>query len=171
LISKLRKCKYGNRLSNGKCPKKPTSAKTRKLRKCKYGERLSNGKCPKKLKHISAKSETKSKTQSRTLTDGVGNMNTTFLVHVHSTKEFKMKESKLIDVLGEILIMDADADLQASTMNMTSHSLSFKVKHQTIEDSNGNYTKENIMKVIKAELKYALKLDDVESYIMHMGEL
>jgi hypothetical protein len=40
-----RKCKYGERLSNGKCPKKPT-----KKRPCKYGERLANGKCPKKTK-------------------------------------------------------------------------------------------------------------------------
>ena len=76
---KLRKCKYGERLDNGKCPPKnnenPDSIvdkpnviveyqnvekiyshdediivnkKTRKLRKCKYGERLDNGKCPPK---------------------------------------------------------------------------------------------------------------------------
>jgi hypothetical protein len=40
----LRKCKYGERLSNGKCPTKK--------RQCKYGERLSNGKCPKKQKNV-----------------------------------------------------------------------------------------------------------------------
>ncbi len=49
---KLRICKYGERLSDGKCPKKPTSTSntnnSRKLRTCKYGERLSDGKCPKK---------------------------------------------------------------------------------------------------------------------------
>jgi hypothetical protein len=69
---KLRKCKYGVRDENGKCPKKPNEEpneepnkdieteseefivqmpitnKTRKLRKCKYGVRDENGKCPKK---------------------------------------------------------------------------------------------------------------------------
>jgi hypothetical protein len=63
-----RACKYGERLSNGKCPKKPT---TRKLRACKYGERLSNGKCPKKpnkkkLKSFSLKSKTLSTSKSLT---------------------------------------------------------------------------------------------------------
>jgi hypothetical protein len=57
---KLRACKYGERLPNGKCPEKPkikaqeniqelingNNKKTRKLRACKYGDRLPNGKCP-----------------------------------------------------------------------------------------------------------------------------
>jgi len=68
---KLRACKYGERLPNGKCPEKPkinprdsiiiirenlekpineNNKKTRKLRACKYGERLPNGKCPEKPK-------------------------------------------------------------------------------------------------------------------------
>ena len=43
-------CKYGARLANGACPKKPKSKKQRKLRTCKYGARLANGACPKKPK-------------------------------------------------------------------------------------------------------------------------
>jgi hypothetical protein len=52
-----RKCKYGPRGSDGKCPKKPKTittqrklpkTQTKKLRPCKYGERDAAGKCPKK---------------------------------------------------------------------------------------------------------------------------
>lgn len=85
---KLRKCKHGERLPNGKCPKAPKEKKlssiqeyeeqeddnnepivainvskqlkttTRKQRPCKYGERLANGKCP------PAPSKTSKKTHS-----------------------------------------------------------------------------------------------------------
>lgn len=37
-----RACKYGPRLSNGRCPPKPASEKP----PCKYGPRLANGRCP-----------------------------------------------------------------------------------------------------------------------------
>jgi hypothetical protein len=50
-------CKYGARLADGKCPKKPKSVKntpppkkTKSVRACKYGARLATGKCPTKTK-------------------------------------------------------------------------------------------------------------------------
>lgn len=55
---KIRRCKYGERLINNKCPRKPITCKygerlhnnkcPRKVRTCKYGERLQNNKCPHK---------------------------------------------------------------------------------------------------------------------------
>lgn len=53
-------CKYGPRLTSGKCPKM-TQTKTRKLRTCKYGERVANGTCPKKNQHKSNISVNKKK--------------------------------------------------------------------------------------------------------------
>ncbi len=148
---KLRACKYGNRV-NGKCPKKPTSStssSTRKLRKCKYGERLSNGKCPKK---IETKKHKTPSSKSSTITSGIGNMDTKFLVKIHSSDEFKKKKNAMMDMLGESLIMDADAELQGNTMEMTTHTITFELVHQTIDDSNGTYNRENIIKAIKSEL-------------------
>jgi hypothetical protein len=56
---KVRTCKYGERLQNNKCPRKVRTCKygqplsngkcPRKIRSCKYGDRLSNGKCPRKV--------------------------------------------------------------------------------------------------------------------------
>lgn len=152
---KLRKCKYGDRLSNGKCPKKPTTAtsKTRKLRKCKYGERLSNGKCPKK---IEMKNKSSSIQHKHSISPGIGTMDTKYLVKVHSSSEFKMKKNRMIDLLGETLLMDADAGLDGNTLQMTSHTITFELEHQDIDEPNTNpnktYTKENIIKAIKAEL-------------------
>lgn len=151
---KLRKCKYGERLSDGKCPKKPTAPKTRKLRKCKYGERLSNGKCPKKK--IEMKNKSSSIQHKHSISPGIGTMDTKYLVNVQSSKEIKMSKNRMIDLLGETLLMDADADLQASTMKITSHTLTFELVHQDVDEPNTNpnktYTKENIIKAIKAEL-------------------
>ncbi|MBM3456657.1 MAG: hypothetical protein FJX80_16240, partial [Bacteroidetes bacterium] len=96
---KLRACKYGERLPNGKCPEKPKTkqpkikqpdekiielnkeelespmngnTKTRKLRACKYGERLPNGKCPEKPK---IKSNIRKKIDTDTLSENEFNIN------------------------------------------------------------------------------------------------
>lgn len=98
---------------------------------------------------MSKKIETKNKTESNAQSNI---MDTRFLVKIYSSTEFKKKKNTITDILGESLIMDADADLQGSTMQMTSHTLTFEVVHQTIDDSNGTYNRENIIKAIKDEL-------------------
>ena len=44
-----RPCKYGDRTSAGKCPKKPNSARP----PCKFGPRTASGRCPKKPRSLS----------------------------------------------------------------------------------------------------------------------
>ncbi len=79
-------------------------------------------------------------------------MDKKYLVKVESSIEFIKKKDAMIDMLGETLIMDADADLLSSTVEMTPNTIIFELVHQTIDDSKGTFKKKNIKKAIKSEL-------------------
>ena len=150
---KLRSCKYGERLSNGKCPKKP---KTRKLRSCKYGERLSNGKCPKKsnkkkLKLISPKLKSLSKSKSKSNSNKMDNQ---YLVTIHFPSDFKWftkksKQDHVAQLFGEAFVMDADADLVGENIKIDGNTVTFTLIQQTVDEPTGDFTKENINNVLE----------------------
>ncbi len=61
-------------------------------------------------------------------------------------------KDELTDILGETLVINADADLDGNTVIMQDNVISFRVSHQTIDESNGTYTIDNIKKCLQDEL-------------------
>ena len=80
----------------------------------------------------------------------------------------KSKREHIAHLFGEAFLMDADANLEIDNViiNITKNMVIFDLVQQTVDEPNGDFTKENIIKV----LEY-VKNDKNIDYSFTIGEI
>ncbi len=74
-----------------------------------------------------------------------------YLVTVDFPNDFKMftKKQAYGRMFGEAFAMDADADFDYDNITTNKNRITFLLTQQTVDDPNGDFTEENIIKVLE----------------------
>lgn len=81
-------------------------------------------------------------------------MDNQYLITIYFPNDFKWltkksKKDHVVQLFGEAFVMDADADLVSENIDINENTVTFTLVQQTIDEQTGEFTKQNIQKVLE----------------------